>query len=180
MISLGLPMIMMGDEMRRTQRGNNNAWCQDNETSWLDWKLLEKHADVHRFVRLLNRHRLMRGDYSLDSRLSLNELLLKGNRAWHGVKLWSPDWSPKSHSLAMHMSCPTDDLTFYVILNAHHEPLEFELPLVRDGKHQWRRWIDTSCDSPDDITDWRSAPKVPTSIYAAGSHSVTVLFANLS
>jgi isoamylase len=180
MISLGLPMIMMGDEMRRTQRGNNNAWCQDNETSWLDWKLLEKHADVHRFVRLLNRHRLMRGDYSLDSRLSLNELLLKGNRAWHGVKLWSPDWSPKSHSLAMHMSCPTDDLTFYVILNAYHEPLEFELPLVRDGKHQWRRWIDTSCDSPDDITDWRSAPKVPTSIYAAGSHSVTVLFANLS
>jgi isoamylase len=180
MVSLGLPMIMMGDEMRRTQRGNNNAWCQDNETSWLDWKLLEKHADMHRFVKLLNRHRLMRGDDSLDSRLSLNELLLKGKGAWHGVKLWAPDWSPKSHSLAMHMSCSADNLTFYVILNAYHEPLEFELPLVRDGKHQWRRWIDTSFDSPDDITEWRSAPKVTTSIYAAGSHSVTVLFAHLS
>jgi isoamylase len=180
MVSLGLPMIMMGDEMRRTQRGNNNAWCQDNETSWLDWKLLEKHADMHRFVRLLNRHRLMRDDDSLDSRLSLNELLLKGNRSWHGVKLWAPDWSPKSHSLAVHMSCLADNLTFYVILNAYHEPLKFELPLVRDGEHQWRRWIDTSFDSPDDITDWRSAPKVPTSIYAAGSHSVTVLFAHLS
>ena len=77
MISLGLPMILMGDEMRRTQRGNNNAWCQDDETSWLDWDLIAKHTDVLRFVRLLRRHRLMREDDTLDSRLSLNELLQK-------------------------------------------------------------------------------------------------------
>jgi glycogen operon protein len=51
MLSLGVPMIVMGDEVRRTQAGNNNAYCQDNETSWFDWTLLEKHADVHRFVK---------------------------------------------------------------------------------------------------------------------------------
>ena len=54
MLSLGLPMILMGDEVRRTQRGNNNAYCQDNEISWFDWTLLMKHPDVHRFVSLLN------------------------------------------------------------------------------------------------------------------------------
>ena len=58
MLSLGIPMIGMGDEMRRSQMGNNNAYCQDNETSWLDWTLLEKHSDLHRFVRLLIEHRL--------------------------------------------------------------------------------------------------------------------------
>src|SRR5271163_411731 len=98
MISLGLPMMLMGDEMRRTQRGNNNAWCQDNEISWVNWELLEKHADVHRFVYLLNRHRLMRDDDSSTSRISLNELLQQGSRTWHGVKLGEPDWSKNSHS----------------------------------------------------------------------------------
>src|SRR6202162_5490230 len=126
-VSLGLPMILMGDEMRRTQRGNNNAWCQDNEISWVDWELLEKHADVHRFVQLLNRHRLMRDDDSRTSRITLNELLQQGNRTWHGVRLWTPDWSENSHSLAVSMSCPADDLTFYLILNAYWEPLKFEL-----------------------------------------------------
>ena len=56
--SLGTPMLLMGDEMRRTQRGNNNAYCQDNEVSWLDWSLLDRHRDLHRFVRMLISHRL--------------------------------------------------------------------------------------------------------------------------
>jgi isoamylase len=180
MVSLGLPMILMGDEMRRTQRGNNNAWCQDNEISWVDWKLLEMHADVHRFVQLLNRHRLMRDEDSRTSRVSLNELLQRGSRTWHGVKLWKPDWSSNSHSLAMNMSCPADDLTFYLILNAYWEPLKFELPVPADGKQEWCRWIDTSLDSPDDIVDWPTAPKVSNSVYLAGPRSVAVLFARLS
>ena len=58
MLSLGMPMILMGDEVRRTQLGNNNAYCQDNENNWFDWALLEKHADVHRFVKLLIARRL--------------------------------------------------------------------------------------------------------------------------
>ena len=179
-ISLGLPMILMGDEIRRTQRGNNNPWCQDNKTSWLDWELLAKHADVHRFATMLNRHRLMRHDASGGSRLSLNELLQKGNRAWHGVKLWSPDWSRNSHSLAVSMSCQADDLTFFLILNAYWEPLEFELPAIRNKGQEWRRWIDTSLESPDDIVDWSVAPMISGSVYPAASHSVAVLFARLS
>ncbi len=51
-------MLLMGDEVRRTQGGNNNAYCQDNEISWFDWTLLERHADIHRFVRTLIRYRL--------------------------------------------------------------------------------------------------------------------------
>src|SRR6202008_4137071 len=60
LLSLGMPMIGMGDEVRRTQQGNNNAYCQDNETSWFDWTLVAKHADVHRFVTLLSARRLLR------------------------------------------------------------------------------------------------------------------------
>ena len=75
MLSLGVPMILMGDEVRRTQRGNNNAYCQDNETSWFDWTLLSRHADVHRFVRLLIARRLMRDVEHERRRVSLNQLL---------------------------------------------------------------------------------------------------------
>ena len=60
MLSLGLPMFLMGDEVRRTQHGNNNAYCQDNETNWYDWSLLRNHADIHRFVKLLTARRLLR------------------------------------------------------------------------------------------------------------------------
>ncbi|MGB6691082.1 MAG: glycogen debranching protein GlgX [Terracidiphilus sp.] len=178
--SLGLPMILMGDEVRRTQRGNNNAWCQDNEVSWFDWDRLDNYADVHRFVTLLNRHRLMRTGDQLDSRMSLNELLQKGERSWHGVNLGAPDWSRDSHALALHMSCPADDLTFHLILNAYWEPLEFELPVLQNGERKWRRWIDTSLASPDDIVDWPAAPRVLGSNYLADAHSVAVLVAHLN
>src|SRR5262249_6044329 len=86
-LSVGMPMLLMGDEARRTQRGNNNAYCQDNETSWFDWKLLNKHTDVHRFVTLLNAQRALRDPEPERQQLSLNQLLLRGNVTWHGVKL---------------------------------------------------------------------------------------------
>ena len=178
-VSLGLPMMLMGDEMRRTQYGNNNAWCQDNETSWLDWDLLAKHADIHRFVTMLNQHRLMRPGDLGDSRLSLNEILKKADHSWHGVKLWAPDWGRSSHALALHMSCRSDNLTFYLILNAYWEPLEFELPELHNGMQSWRRWIDTSQNSPDDIVDWPNAPQVTSPSYLSGPRSVVILFARL-
>ena len=100
MLSVGMPMLLMGDEVRRTQRGNNNAYCQDNETSWFDWTLLAKHADVHRFVTLLNARRVLRDPEPERRRVSLNQLLRGVNLAWHGVKLNQPDWSESSHSIA--------------------------------------------------------------------------------
>src|SRR5260370_13353764 len=100
MVSLGMPMITMGDEVRRTQRGNNNAYCQDNETSWFDWTLISKHADVHRFVRLLIARRLSSDLQAEFPRGTLNQLLRESNKAWHGVGLNQPDWRNLSHSLA--------------------------------------------------------------------------------
>src|SRR5262249_37870169 len=81
----GMPMIVMGDEARRTQLGNNNAYCQDNEISWLDWALLGKHADVHRFVTLLNARRLLRDVEHERRRVSLNQLIRQASTMWHGV-----------------------------------------------------------------------------------------------
>jgi glycogen operon protein len=177
MISLGLPMILMGDEVRRTQYGNNNAYCQDNETSWFDWTLVAQHADVHRFVRLLNAHRLMRDFEPELQSFSLNQLLREARRGWHGVKLGEPDWSVRSHSLAASMASRNGNLLLYLILNAYWEPLEFELPPLGNGNGAWRRWIDTSRDSPDDITERQSAPTVTSRTYLAGPRSVVALFA---
>ena len=100
LLSLGVPMILMGDEVRRTQGGNNNAYCHDNEANWFDWSLVEKHADVHRFVKLLLARRLLRDVTHEQQRTSLTELIAKANKAWHGVKLNQPDWGEGSRSIA--------------------------------------------------------------------------------
>ena len=93
LLSLGVPMILMGDEVRRTQGGNNNAYCQDNETVGSIGRLLEKHADVHRFLKLLTARRLLREHEHERQRMTLNELIREANKAWHGVRLNQPDWS---------------------------------------------------------------------------------------
>jgi isoamylase len=178
MLSLGLPMMLMGDEVRRTQNGNNNAWCQDNETSWFDWTLLAKHADVRRFAEMLNAHRLMQDFEPRLQGLSLNQLLREASRTWDGVKLGEPDWSATSHSLAGSVAYRNENLLFYMILNAYWEPLEFELPPIGTGNEAWRRWIDTSLDSPDDIVKRQTAPVVTSRAYLAGPRSVVALFAH--
>src|SRR5438876_4754332 len=115
LLSLGIPMILMGDEVRRTQRGNNNAYCRDDELSWFDWTLLDKHADVHRFVRLLCGRRLRRDTDAERRRVPLNQLLREANIAWHGVNVGEPDWSPQSHSLAMMAELEEPGVTLYLI-----------------------------------------------------------------
>jgi len=177
LLSLGMPMILMGDEVRRTQRGNNNAYCHDDETSWFDWTLVEKHADVQRFVQLLCGRRLLRDADAERRRLSLNQMLREAKIAWHGVKVGEPDWSPQSHSVAMMAELEARGLTFYVIVNAYWEPLDFELPPVpRAGDSTaWRRWIDTSLDSPFDIVEWENAAPIDHNVYRVGPRSVVVL-----
>ena len=80
MLSLGVPMILMGDEVRRTQGGNNNFYCHDNEANWFDWSLVEKHADVHRFVKLLLARRLLRDVTHEEQRVSLTEMIAAGEQ----------------------------------------------------------------------------------------------------
>jgi glycogen operon protein len=175
-LALGVPMMLMGDEVRRTQGGNNNAYCQDNETSWFDWGLLARYADVHRFVTLLNARRGLRDVEHERQRISLTELISRANKAWHGVKLHQPDWGEHSHSLALAAELQQEGLCAYLILNAYWEPLEFELPLLGDGASGWRRWIDTSLESPQDIVPWRAAPILSGQTYRAGPRSVVVLY----
>jgi isoamylase len=171
----------------RTQNGDNNAYCQDNETSWFDWNLVATHADVHRLVRLLNTRRLLRELEAEQEHLTLKQLLQTGKRAWHGVKVGQPDWSVSSHSLAVTAEIRRESLLLYAILSAYWEPLEFELPAADDGSAgSWSRWIDTSLESPEDIIECPAAhwhtlrafcPPVPGSVYRAGPRSVVILFA---
>ena len=178
LLSLGVPMLLMGDEARRSQRGNNNAYCQDNETSWFDWNLVRQHAGLHRFVELLAARRALRKMDTERQRRSLNQLLHSATKAWHGVKLHQPDWSQSSHTLAFSAKVPEDNLSFHLIFNAYWEPLEFELPAeMHAAGHPWRRWIDTSLEAPDDIQDWPSTPVVTGRTYRAGPRSVVVLIA---
>ncbi|HEX7136496.1 MAG TPA: glycogen debranching protein GlgX [Vicinamibacterales bacterium] len=175
LVSLGVPMILMGDEMRHSQRGNNNAYCQDNEVSWLDWTLLQKHADVHRFVRLVAARRLLRDETAEQQRISLTEMLQHAKMAWHGVRLRQPDWSAHSHSLALAAEMVHEAISLHMIMNAFWEPLEFELPLVEG--YGWRRWIDTALEPPNDIVPWEHArPVLNGRVYPAQPRSVVVLW----
>jgi isoamylase len=180
MLSPGMPMMLMGDELRRTQGGNNNAYCQDNETSWFDWTLLEKRADVHRFVAMLNARRVLRDAENERQRVALNELIRQGDITWHGVTLDRPDWRPLSHSVAFTAKVTRHRVVIHAMLNAYWEPLEFELPSIAGtGLDPWRRWIDTGLDAPDDIAEWKAAPGVSGHRYRAEARSVVVLFARL-
>jgi isoamylase len=180
MLSVGMPMLLMGDEVRRTQHGNNNAYCQDNETSWFDWTLLAKHPDVHRFVTLLNARRVLRDQEPERQRISLCQFLRGVNLAWHGVKLNQPDWSEGSHSIAFTVEIRQEKLLFHVILNAYWEPLGFELPrLDRAVENPWHRWIDTALDSPHDIVEWAKAEPLHGYNYRAESRSVVMLYGYL-
>ncbi len=180
MLSLGLPMFAMGDEVRRTQHGNNNPYCQDNESNWFDWSLVTKHADVHRFVKLLIARRLLRDTDPERRRKTLSQLISSATKNWHGVKLDQPDWSDQSHSVAFSAELKGEGLLVYFIFNAYWEPLEFELPRLEKSEGGfWRRWIDTSLESPQDIVAWQEAPSVSKHRYRAGSRSVVVLWANL-
>jgi isoamylase len=178
MLSLGVPMIVMGDEVRRSQGGNNNAYCHDDESTWFDWSLTKKHADVHRFLRLLVARRLLRDVKHEEQRVSLTQLIDRANTAWHGVKLNQPDWGDSSHSIAFGAEMREEKLQFHLILNGYWEPLEFELPPV--GGSGWKRWFDTSLPSPEDITDWKSATPVEGSIYRCGPRSVAMLIADIA
>jgi len=178
LISLGVPMILMGDEVRRTQKGNNNAYCQDNETNWFDWSLLKKHPDVHRFVKLLTARRLLRGTKHERERISLSRLVKEANKTWHGVRLNQPDWGEESRSIAFTVELRQEKLLLHLILNSYWEPLDFELPPVgKGGNSRWQRWIDTALVSPEDIVPWEEAPAVSGLTYRVEARAVVALLA---
>lgn len=178
LLSLGVPMLLMGDEVRRTQHGNNNAYGLDDSSNWFDWALLQRHGDLHRFVKLLIARRLQRDLRSERERTSLNTLIRRASKAWHGTRLNHPDWGDQSHSISLTVKLLQDKAWLHLILNAYWQPLEFALPMITpDGSSPWHRWIDTSRPSPSDIVPWEEAAECPAGPYRAMEHSVVVLIA---
>jgi isoamylase len=176
LVSVGTPMLHMGDEVRRTQLGNNNAYCQDNDISWFDWSLLDRHAGIHHFVRELNAFRQRRDVVTTGIKLSLNQLLQQARIEWHGVALHSPDWSENSHSLAFTVHGMQARFLLHGMLNAYWEPLTFELPHVPDESQQrWRRCVDTALVSPEDFYTWEKAPALVQPTYVVQPRSVVFL-----
>jgi len=178
-LSLGLPMLLMGDEVRRTQLGNNNFYCHDNETNWFDWSLLEKHPDVYRFVRLLLARRLLRDTRPELKRMTLTQLL-SNIKGWHGTRLNQPDWRNNSHSVALSAELAKENLLAHCIFNAYWEQLEFELPPIGSAmENRWKRWIDTSLEAPEDISEWQESTPVDGYKYLVGPRSVAVFWGKL-
>ncbi|HHP7244954.1 MAG TPA: glycogen debranching enzyme, partial [Elainellaceae cyanobacterium] len=174
LVSQGTPMILMGDEVRRTQLGNNNAYCQNNESSWLDWAKIDHHGDVLRFVQgLIHASQKLRL-FERETYLNVCPDHDNVNLVWHGVCLNQPDWSDDSHSLAFTLYELEVDERLHVILNAYWEPLTFELPDIPDGR-SWRRIVDTALPSPDDFCDVMVAPVVDGNRYRAEARSSVIL-----
>ena len=148
----GVPMVLSGDELGRTQQGNNNAYCQDNDVSWINWDMAKSNAGLLRFFQLLIAFRkrcpmLRRDTFALDGETGFHV-------TWHGTKRMSADWSPESRSVAMqwtqlYQGGSREDLHF--IAHAHWEDREFELPDI--GNRQWSRLVDTALPSPQDIAN---------------------------
>ena len=173
LLSLGVPMLLMGDEVRRTQGGNNNAYCQDNELSWFDWQLLDKHSDILRYVQQLTRLRLDLGSMMDDPETqTLWQLLHTTSIQWHGTRLHQPDTRDTSHTLALSIFGVT--MAFHIIFNAYWEALNFDLPLL-EPPYRWRRMIDTAQAAPDDFRPYLAAPVVAATQQRASPRSVTVL-----
>ncbi len=177
-LSLGAPMLLMGDEVRRSQGGNNNGYCQDSEVSWFDWDAVTTHADLIRFVRLLIQIRFLRESVQNDHHLTLAELVDRAHVRLHGVKPGEPDHSFHSRSVALSASNLSGDPVMYFVVNSYWASLEFQLPDVPAwARSGWRRVVDTSLPPPRDIVLPTDAPRVDTPTYTVGPRSVVVMFA---
>lgn len=174
MLSQGVPMLLMGDEVRRTQHGNNNAYCQDNEIGWFDWRLPEKNRHLFRFWKRMIAFRKQHSAVHR-ARYFTGELNERGvpDIAWHGTQAGRPDWSPGSRVLAYTLAGFDDQPDIHVIFNMYWEPLEFELPKV--AGRGWYRAVDTALESPDDICETGQEPAVPGESYRAQGRSVVIM-----
>ncbi len=175
LLASGTPMLTMGDEVGRSQSGNNNAYCQDNPTSWFDWTLVERQADLLRFTRELIAFRQRRDVVVDHDALSLADLLRRCAVEWHGVEPSQPDWGPDSHSFALSYTSAEHRFRMHVMVNAWWQPLRFTLPPTGLADGRWHRWIDTALPSPDDIATWAEVPPLPDHAYLVQPRSVVAL-----
>jgi glycogen operon protein len=171
LLSHGVPMLLGGDEFRRTQRGNNNAYCQDNEVGWWLWDRLDEHANVHRFVKELIAARKAHSPLRHAGFYSDEDLL------WLGPHGEPPRWDdPAARAVGCHIP-EKEDLAVVLLFNAGLDAVDFALPPLPDNRF-WRRKADTSRPSPDDIYPLREArPLDQQGHYTVAPQSSVVLIA---
>ena len=176
MLSRGVPMLLAGDEVLRTQRGNNNAYAQDNEISWFDWRLVETRRAMLRFVRELIA--LRRRHPSLTANRFFHGQPVPGRQrpdiAWHGARLDAPGWGdPNGRMLAVTLAGTGDEDDLHVILNMADAAIDVEIPRIAD--RTWHVAIDTARESPFDVVE--PAHQVPYAgpRYRTSARSVVVL-----
>jgi isoamylase len=156
LLSQGVPMLLAGDEVLRSQRGNNNAYCQDNELGWFDWTLTEQNKDMFRFVKEMiafrKRHACLR-----------RKRFLKGEKGkgrhfadvtWHGAKVNEPPWEdPEAQLLAFTLSGVIgSEEDIHAVLNMSDTAQQVDLPPIPPGS-TWFRAVDTCQDPPADILE---------------------------
>jgi isoamylase len=184
LVSQGVPMILMGDEVAHTRFGNNNAYCQDNALNWFDWTRLESEADMFRFfkqcIQFRKSHRVLRNRFHFRYREAGDSGY--PDISWHGVEAWNPDWSEGSRTLAFMLygepsgDEPPDSCPFiYVAMNMHWDGHFFQLPRL-PAKRRWRRFVDTSRAAPGEIVEPGREPALSDQEQIkVGSRSVVIL-----
>ncbi len=177
LLAVGTPMLLMGDEVRRSQGGNNNGYCHDDATTWFDWADVERHADIHRFTRgLIRLRKHIAAVLDLPEEAGLLDLLADASIERNGTQVGAPDLGDDSHSIAL--TIRSDHGALHLILNAYWDALEFDLPTPDVNADVWHRIVDTGLDSPDDLVlDYAEAPGVDGSTYRSGPRSVVLLAA---
>ena len=152
-VSRGVPMLLGGDEFRRTQRGNNNAWCQDNEVSWFDWSLLERHKDIHRFTRGMIVFR------RTHSALRRETFYTDADIRWFAPNGAVPDWADQRQKSFACLIPEQTEPDLFLLFNADSRPVDFSIPALPSGKF-WRLAVDTSRTAPDDLFDSGKEPSL--------------------
>ncbi|GLX52605.1 glycogen debranching enzyme [Streptomyces hygroscopicus subsp. hygroscopicus] len=177
MLSRGVPMLLAGDEFRNSQSGNNNAYCQDNPTSWLDWEQAEKEEETFEFTRRLielrRRYRTFRAPHFYTGHLNSRQL---PDITWHGTRLEQPGWEDtNARVLACTLGGFHGDPDLHLILNMYHLGLDFELPRVRG--HRWHRVLDTAQAGPRDLLPAGQEERHDDDTFHAQGRSVVLLAA---
>lgn len=171
MLSRGVPMMLSGDEIGKSQDGNNNAYCQDNEISWLNWELLEKNKELYNYFKKMIAFR--RAHPVLNENINEKNWHNKSELFWCGQKACGADWSPESRLLAFLLFSKSDAI--YSVMNMHWETHGVELPKL-PGKMSWYVFSNTDMPAPDDISGLNKEIRLDNqNEFLAGPRSVAVL-----
>jgi isoamylase len=178
MLSRGVPMLRAGDEVLQTQRGNNNAYCQDNELSWFDWNRVDSQREMLRFTREMIAFR--RRHASLTANRFYTGKIVPGRGiadiAWHGERLNQPPWADAGAQVLAFTIAGSegDEADIHAVLNMSGQALEAELPVIA-GRF-WHLTVNTSAAAPEDIIEpSRQSPVAAAGAYRIAPHSVVIL-----